>query len=702
MTDSTAKRKKCSQAKLSSFFSAERQQNVDAVDESNAPHASTCKHRKSGFDRKWLQDFAWLEVRDSDSGMFCKLCKKHNRRPQRVKQGSAKWVDIPCFNFMRLTLTEHEKATYHNDALKMETQLGIANVDGGIQGAFEQVISAERKAFIGHLKCMYWLIKTEVPHTTNFESLIDLCQSLGCEYLSDIKKGDNASYTSERFMQEVVEVLGKVVQDEILHELKKSPFFAIVADETTDIAVLEQLILYARYINDTGIVKCSFLGTFEIPNCKSQTITDKICSEADALGLSLSEKMCGFGSDGASIMIGKRNGVAAKLKDKVPWLVNSHCVAHRLALACSQAADEVPYMKKFKAILAQLYRFYEHSSVRTAGLKDIQNVLSAPDLHLKRASDTRWLSHDLAVTAVRKSLPSVITSLKRESTERNDAQALGLLKFVCTYKFVACLYMMSDVLPILSHLSKLFQKKSLDFSLIQPLVTSTTTQLEVLQSRPGMFFQTVDDVLVNSLKDFNIKPVELTTSTKDDFIRTIYKKYLRSICMHIEERFPDAGLLGAFSIFDSTNWPDQYIPGFGEEQINELVDHYHAVVDKECALGEWKTFVTAVQEKPDLKGKDSRELLTALVRLPSLQDIFPNLCKLAIIALVIPMSSADCERGFSTLKRIKTRLRNRLSNRILNYLLMISIEGPDLQKFDFNKAVDKWAAQRNRRINVTS
>jgi len=100
--------------------------------------------------------------------------------------------------------------------------------------------------------------------------------------------------------------------------------------------------------------------------------------------------------------------------------------------------------------------------------------------------------------------------------------------------------------------------------------------------------------------------------------------------------------------------------------------------------------------------KDSRELLTALVQQTSLQYIFPNLHKLAVIALEIPMSSADCERGFSALKRIKTRLWNRLSNRILNHLLMISIEGPMLEEFDFEKAADIWGAQKNRRITVTS
>ena len=69
-------------------------------------------------------------------------------------------------------------------------------------------------------------------------------------------------------------------------------------------------------------------------------------------------------------MIGARSGVATLLKDKSPWVIANHCVAHRLTLAYAQAADEVYTLclKKFKAIPDQLYRFYDNSSVRTANL----------------------------------------------------------------------------------------------------------------------------------------------------------------------------------------------------------------------------------------------------------------------------------------------------------------------------------------------
>ena len=88
-----------------------------------------------------------------------------------------------------------------------------------------------------------------------------------------------------------------------------------------------------------------------------------------------------------------------------------------------------------------------------------------------------------------------------------------------------------------------------------------------------------------------------------------------------------------------------------------------------------------------------------LVKNSTLQVMFPNLARIAAIGLLLPMSTANCERGFSALQRIKTDLRNRLSNKIFNYLLSIS-KGPSPADFPYNEACDIWAGWRNRRIQV--
>ena len=73
------------------------------------------------------------------------------------------------------------------------------------------------------------------------------------------------------------------------------------------------------------------------------------------------QRLCGLGSDGASFMLGIRGGVSKLLKDQVPFLVANHRIAHRLALAAGQAANEITYLKRFKDVLDQLYRFYKNS-----------------------------------------------------------------------------------------------------------------------------------------------------------------------------------------------------------------------------------------------------------------------------------------------------------------------------------------------------
>lgn len=74
------------------------------------------------------------------------------------------------------------------------------------------------------------------------------------------------------------------------------------------------------------------------------------------------------------------------------------------------------------------------------------------------------------------------------------------------------------------------------------------------------------------------------------------------------------------------------------------------------------------------------------------------LCKFAQIAITLPVSNADSERGFSCMNRIKMQLHNHLTVPSLDTLMRISVEGPDISDFDFSHAVNKWASLRNRRV----
>ena len=54
----------------------------------------------------------------------------------------------------------------------------------------------------------------------------------------------------------------------------------------------------------------------------------------------------------------------------------------------------------------------------------------------------------------------------------------------------------------------------------------------------------------------------------------------------------------------------------------------------------------------------------------------PTVLFLIQIALILPMNSVPCERGFSKMKLIKCKGRSRLDTQTLDWLMNISINGP--------------------------
>ena len=69
----------------------------------------------------------------------------------------------------------------------------------------------------------------------------------------------------------------------------------------------------------------------------------------------------GLATDGASVMVGKQNGVAARFRIVNPKLINLHCVCHRLALAATDTCSELKPIKSIESVLRQLWYYFQNS-----------------------------------------------------------------------------------------------------------------------------------------------------------------------------------------------------------------------------------------------------------------------------------------------------------------------------------------------------
>lgn len=77
-------------------------------------------------------------------------------------------------------------------------------------------------------------------------------------------------------------------------------------------------------------------------------------------------KLTGLGTDGASVMTGKRNGIAFKLCGESKLLLSVHCICHRLVLARNDANDDVANIKMVEKILIQLWLLFNNSAKKMA------------------------------------------------------------------------------------------------------------------------------------------------------------------------------------------------------------------------------------------------------------------------------------------------------------------------------------------------
>ena len=80
-------------------------------------------------------------------------------------------------------------------------------------------------------------------------------------------------------------------------------------------------------------------------------------------------------------------------------------------------------------------------------------------------------------------------------------------------------------------------------------------------------------------------------------------------------------------------------------------------------------------------------------------EVFSETITLLKIIITTPMTTAEAERCFSTLKRVKTFHRNTMTQERLNALAMLSMEKRLVcEMTDFNqRVIEKFAGQKERR-----
>lgn len=166
-----------------------------------------------------------------------------------------------------------------------------------------------------------------------------------------------------------------------------------------------------------------------------------------------------------------------------------------------------------------------------------------------------------------------------------------------------------------------------------------------------------------------------------------------TILVHTKERFSFTDHLVSATLLQGEMF-QQHGHTFPVEALN-ITARAYPMLNK----AKLKTELSLIYESPEFKGCCGALALYQVLLKYNLQDTFSETVALLNILITTPMTTAEAERCFSTLKRIKTFLRNVMGQERLNALAMLSMERELVRNMPaFNeRVIDHFATLKERR-----
>ena len=292
------------------------------------------KKKEKVFNHDWLlgndsfcpRGNCYFAVFVEGQGVYCLLCRRHNSKSSQNK--SEKFAAIPSTRFKSSALTDHREAGVHKSTVTVHaTQKSSTFHKEG-----ETKKASRNKTVEAVMRNAYFVMKEDLPVTklTKMNELLDLQGNKEIRFFK---------HDSERVVGEIVTAVGHAVQESYLSDLRQATCFGLLVDDLTDVSVKELMVTFVQYIDPSGKLQTKFLFVRNLlkdsHSANAITIHNNIMEGLRSLDID-TEKFASICTDGAAVMVGRKNGLAGLLRKSLPKILTFHCICHKLALAASR------------------------------------------------------------------------------------------------------------------------------------------------------------------------------------------------------------------------------------------------------------------------------------------------------------------------------------------------------------------------------
>ena len=671
--------------------------------------------RVLSFQAGWFAQFPWLHYCSEVQGVLCFHCAKaeaSNLSDLAKKRETAFTVD--GFRNWKKAIEkfkDHQNSQSHRFAMQ---QLVQSSKPVDEQLSSQRSISRQQGRHclsviftsVQHLARQGLALRGHDDKDGNFIQQLKLRATDIPELRQWLER--KVDMTSPQIQNEILEMFGQCVVRSICRQIKQADSFAVIVDGTQDVSRREQTSICVRYVDIDLCPHEEFLGFYEPPETTGEVLAKCILDVLLRCQLPLSA-LRGQTYDGASNMSGKFKGCQALIREKQPLALYVHCGAHCTNLVSQSVCEAVVPVRDAMQSLQELGSLFSQSLKCRTSFANIAE--SEHDIHnvqqIRPLCPTRWLVRVSAIQVLIQQYDLVLECLEEMSLPAAGsnvaARASGLHSVLCKGSTMMALKMALKVFGLLEVLNRSLQARYQTVSGMLVAVGETLSGLGDLRADEA-FEQLLADtkkvVADLDLEELQVprqrKPPKRYTgdavghvaTTVSDYYRPLFFLLVDTAVQQLQERFHGNSSLLKYQALENmllteTSW-DAAADLAGYEEID------WAYLQIQLELFRRKRSVKSVS--------DAVCILRAMA--PELRGEYSEVEKLVRLLLVSPASSAEAERSFSALRRLKTWLRSTMTQKRLNSLAVCHVHQEILDLVDVDALIDEFISRNETRASM--
>ncbi|XP_007948595.1 zinc finger MYM-type protein 6 [Orycteropus afer afer] len=352
-----------------------------------------------------------------------------------------------------------------------------------------------------------------------------------------------------------IDELSADIEDQLIEKVRKSKWFALQIDETSEISNITLLLCYIRFIDyDCSDIKEELLCCIEMPSqITGFEIFELVNKYIDSK--SLNWKHCvGLCTDGAASMTGRCSGLRAKIQEvAMNTVAFTHCLIHREHLAAEKLS---PYLHEILLQSAQILSFIKSNAFNSRMLTILCEEMGCEHVNLPLRAEVRWISRGRILTR--------LFELRHEIEMFLNQKHSDLAKCFHNEEWVAKLAYLSDI-----------------FSLINELISSlqgTMTTLFSLYNKVDTFKKKLKTWLKRTQEnDYDMFPSFSEFSNSSDLnmrsITSIIFEHLEGLSQMLNDCYPPEEDLRSGNLWITSpfiNHQNSNLTDFEEEKLTQL------------------------------------------------------------------------------------------------------------------------------------